>query len=210
MELTSPIDGTPELKWCDLNGGTVRSGVVLFNGNTCKLEWRVLGGCAASVAVSSLDAVSICSNVMTASMLTDYDGVTILFSNEGTPIDSFMSDILDAYSTMSFLLTHVYAGAAGTVLVQGNRIIEGKFDALFSIAGAAALSPVAISITSVADGVILMNNVMSHCRAVDTDFMAFAGQNISIYQSEALGAGVECPYEVTPEVWGKGRVLVFA
>ena len=176
-----------------------------FNGNTCRLDWRVQGGCAVGVAVSSLDTVSVCGNVMTAAMHTDY-GVTIPLSDVGSPIDSFMSDIFDASPGMSYMLTHLYAGAAGTALVQSNRIIEGKFDALFSIVCSAALSPVSDNVTAVTAGIVLMANIMSHCRAVDISFAAFSGQNISVFMSESLG-GPACPYVVTPGTWGEGRGL---
>lgn len=208
MELETAVSGTPEISWCEVEGGTHKGGAVTFSTNICRLEWRVLGGCAMGLGISSLDSVSVCANTMSASMMTDY-GSAIPFSDAGSPVDSFMADIFSAYSKMSFLVAHLHAGAAGTVLVQGNRVIEGPYDALFSIVCSSALHPEDNVVAVLTNGLIMMNNVMTHCSAVDSGFVTLASGNISIVKAEALGGGA-CPYLVTQAEWGLGRVLTIS
>jgi hypothetical protein len=154
-------------RWYDATAIPVAGGVVSFCGNTVTLDWVRVGGDGVTCLLSSNDAVVANSNVVRTTMHSTYAP-----GNPALAMPEFYGDVLTEFAQSSFLFAGMYAGASSTVQVSMNRMIEGKFDGLFSIISGMAVAPTSPLLSDVSFANVRTSNVCSHASSGTTPFSA--------------------------------------
>ncbi|WP_205633221.1 hypothetical protein, partial [Enhygromyxa salina] len=183
----STTSDTPTVAWTDDTAATVEGGALVFSNNNVEGTWPWRGGVGCAVLLSSLDTCLVTDNV--SRMVTNNPFAAspseFVMEDAGNPIDSLMNQILNLHTDMAWAMAHLYAGAASTVQVSGNRIVDGSVDVLFSAWVGSALSPAPEEVSGLSSALIYTGNVTTHC------FVTLAGvaglppaNNVSILQDE--------------------------
>ena len=151
--------------------------------NTVSLDWVRVGGDGVNCLLSSNDAVVANSNMIRTNMHGSFEAAA------PEVMDEFYSDILTEFGQQSFLFGGLYIGAASTTQVSMSRVIEGRFDALFSIVSGPAIGPVSAGFEEIWNAVALTSNICGH-PCVGDDPAAPTGtlvnsQNIVVFPDEA-------------------------
>jgi len=186
----------PTTKWTTTTATTIDGGAVLVANNTMSLDWNAKGGYGSSVLVSSLGSVVFDSN--TSSVVTHNAFGDAIAPAEPDVINDLMIKVLSGSSLMSFVLTNVYIGAKSSAQASGNRLVEGKFDALFSLLVSAAVGPAEDMIDDTISATIGVSNVGTHCTVVDGSpgmGYTYSELNVGLFPDET-GAGDCSPYTV--------------
>jgi hypothetical protein len=175
-------------KWCDPAANQLVGGEVLFSSNMCSLDWKVEQGDGAACLISSNDSVLASGNMIRVDMNS---GFTPTDSNV---MDEFYKDVLT--QDESYLFAGMYVGASGTGQASMNRVIEGQFDALFSIVVGPPVGPLGTAFGKVEKAVMMLSNVCSHAAVGDEPTTgasyAVVTPNVVLYPDEVLAA----PYVV--------------
>ncbi|PRQ08357.1 right-handed parallel beta-helix repeat-containing protein [Enhygromyxa salina] len=125
----------PKVAWTDDTAATVECGALVFSNNNVEGRWPWRGGVGCGVLLSALDSCVVTDNVSRMVTGNPFGGVPseLLMQDVLSPIDSLMKQVLELHTAMAWLMVHLYVGAASSVQVTGNRIVEGSVDMLFSV-----------------------------------------------------------------------------
>ena len=164
--------------WCDVAASPVEGGMLSFCVNTVSLDWVRVGGDGVNCLLSSNDAVVANSNMIRTSMHATY-----VPGDPLSAMDEFYGDVLTEFGQQSFLFAGMYAGASSTVQVSLNRMIEGRFDVLFSVISGMAGAPVTQWFFATANANITTSNALAHAvvGAVPNSGSLVIEQNVVTY-----------------------------
>jgi hypothetical protein len=201
-----PVYPTP--RHVDPGQTQIFGGSVLVTANHARLEWQRKGGWAASVLVQSTGSVVFHDNVS-----------EVVTHNQFTPIDTavevgddwnFAMAVTYQESTSAFVITNVLIGGRASASLLGNRLIEGRWDAIFSaVVGHAALdvhptlqAPVAASIA--------VANVGTHCIIGAQDDTSIKAANVEVHGFERVSGDTTYTCDdVVIDYAGETRVYIF-
>lgn len=156
----------PRLSYADpATPGFEQIGGIDFSANEVSLEWAWDGGFAASVLLSSLDAVRVTDNVMQVDMANSF---TVPEPDPAADDDQeFLDAVKAAPGSHSFVMANCWAGASSTVQASGNRFVEGRWDCLFSYVGGHAAAFGAeqpnAALTTTKYAASMSSNIGTHC-----------------------------------------------
>ncbi|WP_205633222.1 hypothetical protein, partial [Enhygromyxa salina] len=203
----STTSDTPTVAWTDDTAATVEGGALVFSNNNVEGTWPWRGGVGCGVLLSALDSSVVTDNVSRMTTNNSYGpvGSEIEWSEPAEPIKSFLTQVVNAAAQMSWVMTHMYVGAASSAQVSGNRIIDGSFDALFSAWVGAALSPANESVSELTDAMVYTANVTTHCPVTTSLGEVVEADNVAIMSSVT---NPNCAYSLSVFTPGDVRVMV--
>jgi hypothetical protein len=208
VEWTGPqIDEIPVPSWVDTDEALEDGGNTLVSGNVIRLSWNRLNGISTAVLISTLASAVFDNNDVTVDMLSTYEGP------EGTideQMDQFFGDILENEQEYSFAISSVYVAGFSTGQANGNRITEGRYDVLFSLAVATIVRPGGQGLQNVTHAVSATANILSHAgvlvKSVDfpAPFQIVQNSNAVIFAQAGVSYVVPL---TTPPPLGIGRQI---
>lgn len=155
------VDVIPVPSWVDIAGALEDGGNTLVSGNVIRLRWDVVGGIAAAVLISTLASAVFDNNDVSVDMSSQY-----VSEGGGEVMSDFYDAIMLNSQSYNFVISNVYVAGYSSGQANGNRVTEGKFDALFSLTVGTVVRPAANAIVDVVHAVSATANVLSHAGAL--------------------------------------------
>lgn len=147
----------PRPSWVDSGVDTLEDGGnTLVSGNVIRLNWNVIGGISTAVLISTLASAVFDNNDVFVGMSSEYE------AGVGVVMNDFYNAILANSQEYSFVISSVYIAGYSTGQANGNRVTEGKFDALFSLTVGTVLRTGGEQIEDVVHGVCSTANTLTH------------------------------------------------
>lgn len=154
------IDEIPVPSWVDAADETLEDGGnTLVSGNVIRMTWNKIGGISTAVLISTLASAVFDNNDVTVGMSGGFESFEETISEQ---MADFFAQILLNEQGFSFAMSSVYVAGYSTGQANGNRIIEGKYDALFSLTVASIVRPGGGDIQDVTHAVSATANILSH------------------------------------------------
>jgi hypothetical protein len=146
----------PVPSWVDVGEALEDGGNTLVSGNAIRMSWNVVGGISTAVLISTLASAVFDNNDVFVDMSSAYTGTI------GSVMSDFYGAILANPQAYSYVISSVYVAGFSTGQANGNRVTEGKFDALFSVTVGSVSRTGGAAISDVVHGVSSTANVLSH------------------------------------------------
>jgi hypothetical protein len=199
------VDKIPLPSWVDTEEALEDGGNTLVSGNAIRLSWEKIGGISTAVLVSTLASAVFDNNDVTVNMASLYE-----LPDEEGPINPFYTAVLTDPDEYTYAISSVYVAGYSTGQANGNRITEGKFDALFSLTVGTIVRPGGPVLVDIAHAVSATANMLTHAFVLIsdeefTDQEIVQGQNAVIFPQLSIGGYDLLPAE--PPVLGIGRQL---
>jgi hypothetical protein len=199
-------DAIPPPSWVDnvsvnpLEDG----GNTMVSQNVIRLSWNAIGGISTAVLISTLASAVFDNNDVNVNMFSTYN---IMLSN---PMNTFYTNIVASPHEYSWVLTSVYVAGYSTGQANGNRIMEARFDALFSLTVGTIVRPGSTYLINLVHGISQTANVLSHGHVlVDPDIGGGVGYidaaNAVLYEAETPPVWNYAVVEAIPVSGGLGR-----